>query len=235
MDQDLRDYEKPLLEWNLAHPHAGFHGYHQKHSKWARAVRTSFIIAGSMLLFALLSLSGSRSIHWYFHSNASPPNPVVVVSTDDDWYEHFCPQVSKLEPSNEFLSGDPTAYINDDGNHDKLITRLSEAVKIPTVAYDNMTDPELSYDDDLYKPFVTFGKFLNESFPSVRSNLTRTPINTHGILLEWTGSEPTMQPLLLLAHMDVVPVIDDQEWVGGNPFSGLIMDNTLWGRGSVDD
>jgi acetylornithine deacetylase/succinyl-diaminopimelate desuccinylase-like protein len=40
--------------------------------------------------------------------------------------------------------------------------------------------------------------------------------------------------LILLSHMDVVPVDPSDEWQQP-PFSGLVKDGELWGRGSLDD
>lgn len=47
--------------------------------------------------------------------------------------------------------------------------------------------------------------------------------------LKGTGSEPA---LILLNHMDVVPV--SREYWTVEPFAGVIQDNYLWGRGSLD-
>jgi acetylornithine deacetylase/succinyl-diaminopimelate desuccinylase-like protein len=41
------------------------------------------------------------------------------------------------------------------------------------------------------------------------------------------------RPLILLNHMDVVPVEPDETWEA-EPFSGSIMDGFLWGRGTLD-
>ncbi len=52
------------------------------------------------------------------------------------------------------------------------------------------------------------------------------------LLVRLPGKDRSKRPLLLLNHMDVVPV-DAARWKM-NPFSGQIEDNTIWGRGSLD-
>jgi acetylornithine deacetylase/succinyl-diaminopimelate desuccinylase-like protein len=61
----------------------------------------------------------------------------------------------------------------------------------------------------------------HEPLPGRRSVLTRIE-----------GSDPTAPTLLLLGHMDVVPVSPD-EW-REDPFGGELIDGEVWGRGAVD-
>jgi acetylornithine deacetylase/succinyl-diaminopimelate desuccinylase-like protein len=63
---------------------------------------------------------------------------------------------------------------------------------------------------------------LYESGPQGRTNLlTRLP-----------GRDKSKKSLLLLSHMDVVPV-DRKAW-SVDPFAGLIKDGWIWGRGTLD-
>lgn len=61
-------------------------------------------------------------------------------------------------------------------------------------------------------------------------------MNTYGLHYEWTGTNPNLKPLLLLAHQDVVPVDPDtvDEWKYP-PYSGHFDGENIWGRGSWDD
>jgi acetylornithine deacetylase/succinyl-diaminopimelate desuccinylase-like protein len=46
------------------------------------------------------------------------------------------------------------------------------------------------------------------------------------------GADPTLPPLLVQGHLDVVPA-DPREWAH-HPFGGEIVDGWVWGRGAVD-
>jgi acetylornithine deacetylase/succinyl-diaminopimelate desuccinylase-like protein len=52
------------------------------------------------------------------------------------------------------------------------------------------------------------------------------------VLARVTGSDPSLPPLLVHAHLDVVPA-DPAEWTVP-PFAGEIRDGFVWGRGAVD-
>jgi Gly-Xaa carboxypeptidase len=63
-----------------------------------------------------------------------------------------------------------------------------------------------------------------------------TKINTYGLVYIWEGSDPSLKPLLLMAHQDVVPVNPDtiDKWTHP-PYSGFYDGERIWGRGSQDD
>ena len=52
------------------------------------------------------------------------------------------------------------------------------------------------------------------------------------ILAELKGSNPTLKPLLLLNHIDVVPAVDEAWSV--DPFKAEIIDGIIYGRGALD-
>ena len=84
--------------------------------------------------------------------------------------------------------------------------------------------------------FAGLNNFLAESFPKVHATLERETVNGHSLLYTWHGRDPVRRPILLLAHMDVVPVAPGSEssWEWP-PFSGDIADGFIWGRGTLDD
>jgi acetylornithine deacetylase/succinyl-diaminopimelate desuccinylase-like protein len=63
---------------------------------------------------------------------------------------------------------------------------------------------------------------LYQSGPGGRTNL----------LVRLPGRDRTKRPLLLLNHMDVVPV-DPARW-NGDPFNADVKDGAMWGRGTLD-
>jgi acetylornithine deacetylase/succinyl-diaminopimelate desuccinylase-like protein len=63
------------------------------------------------------------------------------------------------------------------------------------------------------------------------SLLERSPHRSN-VVARLSGTDPTLQPLLVHAHLDVVPA-DPAEWTIP-PFAGDIRDGFVWGRGAVD-
>ncbi|HEY7592559.1 MAG TPA: M20/M25/M40 family metallo-hydrolase [Actinophytocola sp.] len=61
--------------------------------------------------------------------------------------------------------------------------------------------------------------------------LERSPRRSN-VLARVPGSDPALPPLLVHAHLDVVPA-DPAEWTVP-PFAGEIRDGYVWGRGAVD-
>ena len=64
--------------------------------------------------------------------------------------------------------------------------------------------------------------------------MVRETVNTLGLVYTIKGSDPSLKPILLAAHQDVVPVSDASTW-SYPPFSGYFDGQWLWGRGASDD
>lgn len=60
-------------------------------------------------------------------------------------------------------------------------------------------------------------------------------VNTYSLLLTWQGSDPSLDPVLLVSHLDVVPISPGTEgdWTHP-PFAGAVADGLVWGRGAID-
>jgi len=84
--------------------------------------------------------------------------------------------------------------------------------------------------------FTEFHAYLAESFPQVHATLQREVVNDYSLMYTWAGSDATLKPVVLMAHMDVVPVDagSAQLWTH-DPFAGTVADGRVWGRGSLDD
>src|SRR5690606_29924888 len=70
--------------------------------------------------------------------------------------------------------------------------------------------------------------------PRVHEHLAQTTVAGASLFYEWRGSDPAARPVLLLAHQDVVPVLEPAAWTHP-PFAGTIADGYVWGRGAMDD
>ena len=62
----------------------------------------------------------------------------------------------------------------------------------------------------------------------------REKVNRFGLLYTVEGSDQSLKPLMLTAHLDVVPVADPTTWTHP-PFDAYFDGTWLWGRGSSDD
>ncbi|QNU65638.1 M20/M25/M40 family metallo-hydrolase [Ruminiclostridium herbifermentans] len=118
--------------------------------------------------------------------------------------------------------------LKDNKNIDDFVQRLSQALQIKTISYENMDMVDKS-------EFLKFHTFIEKSFPNVHRVLVKETINDFGILFKWEGTETNQDSILLMAHMDVVPVEKEteNEWCF-EPFSGNISDGYVWGRGALD-
>ncbi len=109
------------------------------------------------------------------------------------------------------------------------VKHLSEAVKINTVSFDDTAVVnQLAFD--------SFFIFLKTEYASVFENLEDTIINKRSLLLKWKGKNETAKPVILYAHLDVVPIEETtkEKWTHA-PFSGEVADGFIWGRGTLDD
>ncbi|QEN09780.1 M20/M25/M40 family metallo-hydrolase [Oceanispirochaeta crateris] len=106
--------------------------------------------------------------------------------------------------------------------------KLSTLIQIPTVSW---TDHEKT---DI-KQLIKFQEKLVDLFPLVHEKLEREVPDPYGIVYKWAGSDPLEEPVLFLAHYDVVPAQEqgDESW-HHPPFSGIIENGELWGRGTLD-
>ena len=140
---------------------------------------------------------------------------VVVMTVKTVWH----PSRQTKAPRAELARVDPEA----------VAQRLAKAIRFRTISHE-------SPDKFDRRAFTGFRAYLEESFPLVHSDLGREVINDFSLLYTWPGKKPELAPLLLIAHMDVVPVEKgtESQW-RQPPFGGHIKDGFIWGRGSLDD
>ena len=84
--------------------------------------------------------------------------------------------------------------------------------------------------------FLALHALLQQSFPKAHAVLQREVIGKYGLVYTWQGSDPKLSGIGLMAHQDVVPIAPGTEgdWQQP-PFSGVMKDGFVWGRGSWDD
>lgn len=102
---------------------------------------------------------------------------------------------------------------------------LSQAVGCPTIS-------RMQSEETDWSAFDNLGALLAASYPRCESHRITEGVGSHNLVYRFEGTDSGLQPALLTAHLDVVPVQESQ-W-SHPPFSGIIEDGYLWGRGSFD-
>ena len=107
--------------------------------------------------------------------------------------------------------------------------RLAAAIAIPTISYDDPTRRDTA-------AFARLREHLASSFPRVHAGMRREVLDQGAVLYTWRGADSVAAPLVLLAHVDVVPVEPGTEsrWTHP-PFAGVVDAQYIWGRGTQDD
>jgi len=107
--------------------------------------------------------------------------------------------------------------------------RLAGALRFQTISEEG-TGPVYA------EPFLKLHQYLQDSFPRAHAALTREVVAGYSLLYTWPGTNPALPPLLLMYHLDVVPVEAGTEtsWTQP-PFGGVIAGGFVWGRGALDD
>jgi carboxypeptidase PM20D1 len=106
----------------------------------------------------------------------------------------------------------------------RAVQKLQALIRIPTVSYRDLERVDKA-------AFDAFVAELARQFPLLHERLELTRIHTHGLLFHWQGSDDA-RPVVLMAHLDVVPV--EGSWQH-DAFGGDVVDGQIWGRGTLDD
>ncbi len=109
---------------------------------------------------------------------------------------------------------------------DAAVAKLQALVRIESVSD---RDPS-RVDTDAFDLLLAE---LRTQFPLLHDQLELTRVGSHGLLFRWPGTSSD-RPVVLMAHLDVVPVDESAPWQ--HPaFSAEIVDGAVWGRGTLDD
>ncbi len=105
---------------------------------------------------------------------------------------------------------------------------LAAAVRCQTVPKDDKGTPDP-------EAFRRLHQMLTETYPLVHQSLTREVIGGHSLLYTWPGMRPELEPVMVMAHQDVVSADPAtlSQWTHP-PFEGRIVDGLIWGRGTLD-
>ncbi len=109
-------------------------------------------------------------------------------------------------------------------NREKAVKDLQDMVRLKTVS-------NVNEDLEDKKEFEKFKKLLKNSYPLVNKTCSLEYIGKSGIMYFWKG-KTNNKPAVLMSHYDVVPV--NEELWEKDAFGGIIENNVLWGRGTID-
>ncbi len=113
-------------------------------------------------------------------------------------------------------------------NDSVLAEHLAGAIRIPTVSYQDSFPRRTA--------LAQLRVYLASIFPRTHSTLAHEVVGDGNLLFMWAGTDSTLEPIVMMGHMDVVPVeIGSERLWTHPPFSGDIADGFIWGRGALDD
>jgi carboxypeptidase PM20D1 len=114
-----------------------------------------------------------------------------------------------------------------DVDAEAVAQHLAAAIRFPTISFDDRSrmDPA---------PFDGLRDWLAATYPAMHRTLALERVGRHALLYTWSGSDPRLEPILVLAHADVVPAENPERW-SRPPFEGRVEDGFVWGRGAIDD
>ena len=107
---------------------------------------------------------------------------------------------------------------------DTAVSNLQQLIRCKTISYNDH-----SLEDK--EEFRKLKDLLPKLYPNVFSVCEYTEIPEEAVLFRWPG-KIAGDPAVMMAHYDVVPV-DEEKWEKP-PFSGILEDGVLWGRGTMD-
>ncbi len=111
---------------------------------------------------------------------------------------------------------------------DAAARNLSQAVQFKTVSNQDAAQNQTAEWDKLQGWMAT-------TYPKAHAAMQKELLG-QTLVYTWAGSDPAAQPIILMAHQDVVPVTagTEKDWKY-QPFAGTIAEGAVWGRGTIDD
>ena len=105
---------------------------------------------------------------------------------------------------------------------------LGEAVRFQTVSNQDASQNQVAEWDKLHT-------WLRTTYPNAHAAMRQEKLG-QTLVYTWLGSDPAAQPIIMMAHQDVVPVTagTEKDWKY-QPFAGTIAEGAVWGRGTIDD
>lgn len=107
---------------------------------------------------------------------------------------------------------------------DKIIADMTAMIRCRTVSDKDETQID-------FREFTRFQELLKERFPLVHRECALEKIGKTGLLYYLKG-ESSREPSVFMSHYDVVPA-EEEGWEKP-AFEGIMENNVIWGRGTLD-
>jgi carboxypeptidase PM20D1 len=144
---------------------------------------------------------------------------LAVLTTVVFW--RACQMPGRQQPAVEALALPPLPT--------EAVAHLQKAIQCPTISYG---DPALWQ----AQPFLDLRQLLENAYPLIHSTWQREIISQYSYLYKWPGKNPTLSPYIFMAHQDVVPVEENTRHLwAASPFGGVVRNDTIFGRGAIDN
>ena len=107
-------------------------------------------------------------------------------------------------------------------DEDLMLAHLSESIRFKTISHENSQGLNAG-------AFDNFQAWVSQTYSQLHQTLELKMFNGT-MLYKWVGTDPTLKPILLTGHYDVVPIIPGTESLWQQPpFSGTIDGGFVWG------
>lgn len=113
-------------------------------------------------------------------------------------------------------------------NLERYMKTLQDAIRCKTISNADESLVEWEEFEKLHRVFAA-------QYPLLHQTLTLQTVGKAGLLYTWDGTDPSLKPIALIGHQDVVPVQQEKlvDWTHP-PFDGELADGFIWGRGATD-
>jgi len=118
----------------------------------------------------------------------------------------------------------PRGFVDVDGK--SVAERVGLAVQFKTISHADQEKINST-------AFLGLHRLVRTLYPEVHARLKVETVNDYSLLFTWEGKDPSLKPIMLIAHLDVVPA-EESDWTHP-PFGGELADGYVWGRGTLDD
>ena len=112
---------------------------------------------------------------------------------------------------------------------DSSLSHFRQAISYKTISYG-----DVSRFDSVQ--FLGFQLFLQSAYSRMHAGMQLERVEGYTLWYTWKGTDTTLNPIIIMAHQDVVPIEEStrDQWTV-DPFGGEVKDGFVWGRGTTDD